>query len=156
MVALRRWVCRHRTSKLRLLVSYCDLKVHTAASPAVRSVNTSRVGKYVWCGKYPAITTRCTLWRYRSPQYGSDGHCRRLSVFCILGPGQCSDHYARVLLCVIAILMSYGAIGLRQTGSGNGLLPDCTEILPEPILTNRQNDSVPSIYRQYNWKWSRT
>ena len=48
----------------------------------------------------------------------------------------------------IASLVS-NAIWQHRSGSGNGLLPDATEPLPEPMLTKHQLCSVAFTWEQY-------
>ena len=48
--------------------------------------------------------------------------------------------------------MLYADINLGH--SGNGLLPDATKLLPEPILTNHQNCSLAFTSRQFHKKFS--
>ena len=50
------------------------------------------------------------------------------------------------------LLTPFGVGDLGNTGSGNGLLPDSTKPLPEPMLTHHQKGSVAFIRRHYNEK----
>ena len=50
------------------------------------------------------------------------------------------------------VLIHYGLVTpeiLVNTGSGNGLLPDGTKPLPEPMLTSHQQDPLAFIPRLY-------
>ena len=49
-------------------------------------------------------------------------------------------------------MTSYSGANLGYIGSGNGLLPDGTEALPEPVLTNYQWDLVSLTQGQYHMK----
>ena len=51
-------------------------------------------------------------------------------------------------LTLYGLVMPYGEICI--IGSGNGLLPDGTKPLPEPMLTYHYRDSVPFTWEQFH------
>ena len=52
------------------------------------------------------------------------------------------------------LVMPYGELDLGQQGSGNGLVPDGTKPLPEPMLTYHQTCSVAFIREKFHKKCS--
>ena len=54
------------------------------------------------------------------------------------------------LICY-GLEMTYGKIDVANIGSGNGLLPDGTKLLPYSMLTSHQRDSEGSFIRYFPW-----
>ena len=53
------------------------------------------------------------------------------------------------------LVMPYGDMVWVNIGPGNGLLPDGTNPLPEPMLTCHQWCSVAFTWDKFNWTYSR-